>query len=132
MLTRVSIHNYSCFVGFQLELPRRLLLVGSNGSGKTSLWRALAGLQDVIVHGTDVADVFPTTTLTRWLHDDPIQRFAITVRSGADTFTYDLDLEHDVTKQRVSIHRERLAVGDRPIYEQSDRRVRLHDDAGSP
>ena len=61
MLTRVAINNYNCLVGFELvEVPRRLLLVGSNGSGKSSLWEALVALQDLIVRGADVTDVFPT------------------------------------------------------------------------
>jgi predicted ATPase len=44
MLKSVRIRNYRCFVDFEIHLPRRLLLVGSNGSGKTSFWEALAGL----------------------------------------------------------------------------------------
>ncbi len=41
MLRSIGIHNYHCFVEFRLDLPRKLLLVGSNGSGKTSLREAL-------------------------------------------------------------------------------------------
>ncbi len=77
MLTRISVNNFNCLVGFKLELPRRLLLVGSNGSGKSSLWEALVALQDLIVRGADVTDAFPTRSLTRWLRNETKQRFEI-------------------------------------------------------
>lgn len=43
MVTRVSTRNYACFAALELDLPRRLLMVGSNGSGKSSLWQVLVG-----------------------------------------------------------------------------------------
>jgi predicted ATPase len=128
MLTRLSIHNYNCFVEFEIELPRRLLVVGSNGSGKTSLWTALVGLQDLIVRGADVADVFPTRTLTRWLRDTEAQRFAIDVRVGADTYTYELVVEHDATRLKPVIASEQLSLAGRVLYESRDGQVRLHGD----
>lgn len=90
MLTKIAIRNYNCFGDLTLELPRRLLLVGSNGSGKTSLWEVLVGLQDLIVRGADVADVFPTRSLTRWVVHEGVQRFAIDVEAGGHTYGYSL------------------------------------------
>ena len=37
MLSRIHLHNYNCFVDFELELSPRLLMVGSNGSGKSMI-----------------------------------------------------------------------------------------------
>ena len=77
MLTRVAINNYNCLVGFELvEVPRRLLLVGSNGSGKSSLWEALVALQDLIVRGADVTDAFPTRSQSGY-----VMRLSIASRS---------------------------------------------------
>ncbi|HEY0135514.1 MAG TPA: AAA family ATPase [Nannocystis sp.] len=128
MLTRVAIRNYNCFADVELELPRRLLLVGSNGSGKTSLWEALVGVQDVIVRGTDVADVFPTRSLTRWLRHEGVQRFTIDVRSGVDTYTYSLELQHDTTRLTASIHEERLTLAGQVLYENRGGEVRIFGD----
>jgi len=128
MLTRVSIHNYNCLVDFEVELPRRLLLVGSNGSGKTSLWEALVALQDLILRGADVTDVFPTRSLTRWLNHEGVQRFAIDVRCGADTYTYTLELQHDTTRLTASIHGEQLTLAGRVLYENKDGEVRIYGD----
>jgi predicted ATPase len=60
MLSRIHLHNDNCFVNFELALSQRLLIVGSNGSGKSSLWEALAGIQGVAVRGHEVSDAFPT------------------------------------------------------------------------
>jgi predicted ATPase len=128
MLSHVSIHNYGCFVGFTLELPRRLLIVGSNGSGKTRFWEALAGLQDVIVRGVDVETAFPTRSLTRWLPDDPGQQFAIDVELGAETFRYVLAIVHDRDRRTAAIRREQLSIGGRPLYENVDGYVILYGD----
>lgn len=130
MLTRVAIHNYNCLVDFELALPRQLVLVGSNGSGKTSLWEALVALQDFVVRGKQVADdkMFPTSSLTRWLKDDDVQRFAIDVRSGTDTYTHTLELRHDTTNRTPLIHCERLALGDQVLYENQGGEVRIYGD----
>jgi predicted ATP-binding protein involved in virulence len=48
MLQRIYIDNYRCFVDFEWRPGRRNLLIGDNGTGKTSLFDALAGLQDLI------------------------------------------------------------------------------------
>lgn len=132
MLTRIAVRNYSCLADFELELPRRLLLVGSNGSGKTSLWEALAALQDLIVRGVDVADVFPPRTRTRWLPHDEVQRLEIDVRSGADTFTYAVEVEHDPQKLTASLLGESLKLGQRLLYENVHGEVRLYPDAPGP
>jgi predicted ATPase len=128
MLTRVAIRNYNCFADVELVLPRRLLLVGSNGAGKTSLWQALASLQDLIVRGTDVAELFPTRSLTRWLAHAGAQRFVIEVERGASTYIYTLELQHDAARLTPSIHGEELRVGDHVLYENRGGEVRIHGD----
>ncbi|AUX40687.1 uncharacterized protein SOCE26_020880 [Sorangium cellulosum] len=134
MLTSIFIHNYNCFVDFKIALPRRLLIVGSNGSGKTSLWEALAGLQDVIVRSTEAVSAFPTRSLTRWLRGDPVQRFAIDMELDAETYHYELEIVHDLTRQQASIRREQLTADGKALYEALDGDVRLYGDnpTGAP
>jgi len=132
MLTRVSIHNFNCLVDFELTLPHRLVLVGSNGSGKTSLWAVLVGLQDLLVRGHEVANVFPTRSLTRWLQDENVQRFEIDIRNGSDTYTYALELQHDRRLLTPSIQSERLRLGDQILYEHQDGEIRMYGDTQRP
>lgn len=133
MLTRISINNYNCLVGFELlEVPRRLLLVGSNGSGKSSLWEALVALQDLIVRGADVTDAFPTRSLTRWLRNATKQRFEIDVLVNGENYTYILDLQHDTVKATASIVGEQLSLGGRILYESKEGEVGIYGDVARP
>lgn len=128
MLKRVHIRNYRCLVDLQIDLPRRLLLVGSNGSGKTSLWEALAGLQDVVVRGVEVERAFPTRSLTRWLPDDPVQRFAIDLQLGAEEYGYEIEIVHDPVRRVPSISYERLDAGGKALYNFGGGEVHLYGD----
>ncbi|MRG90794.1 AAA family ATPase [Polyangium spumosum] len=131
MLKRISVHNYNCFVAFELELPRLGVLVGSNGSGKTSLWEVLAGLQDVIIRSRDVTTAFPTRTLTRWRKDDPVQRFGLDVEVDNESYRYELEIVHNTERRLASIRRERLESGGKVLYENLDGEVHLHGDDAS-
>jgi predicted ATPase len=128
MLTSVRIHNYNCFVDFELELPRRLLLVGSNGSGKTSLWEALAGLQDVVGRGVEVERVFPTRSLTRWLPDAPVQKFALDLQLGTEEYRYEIAIEHDLVRRVPSISHEHLSANGQTLYNFGVGEVHLYGD----
>lgn len=128
MLKRLHLHNFNCFVGFELDISERCLLVGSNGSGKTSLWEAMASLQDVIVRGADVGRAFSTRSLTGWLRDEPVQKLGFDLESGDETYRYELEITHDVDRRLASIRREQLLVGGLPIYESVDGEVRLYGD----
>lgn len=132
MLTSVSIHNYNCFAEFVLALPRRLLLVGSNGSGKTSLWEALAAIQDFAVRGAEAADVFPTRSLTRWLAGESVQRFGLDLSVGTETFHYTLEIAHDLARRVPQVRCERLAASGETLYEAIDGDVRLFGDRPRP
>lgn len=60
MLKKLHIHNYHSLVDFTLELGEQVLLVGSNGSGKSSVWEVLGGLVDLVTRGRSAGEVFPT------------------------------------------------------------------------
>lgn len=134
MLSRVQFHNYNCFVNFELALSQRLLVVGSNGAGKSSLWEALAGIQDIAVRGSEVAEVFPTRALTRWLRDDS-QRFAIDLQLGPERYRYELQLIHQRDRRVPTIKLERVTLegsSPLPLYEVKDGSVFLYGDDPSP
>lgn len=42
------------------------LFIGANGTGKTTLFHALLKLQQFIVEGKTVTELFKSTDLTRW------------------------------------------------------------------
>ncbi|HEV2963758.1 MAG TPA: AAA family ATPase, partial [Candidatus Angelobacter sp.] len=48
MLTRISIDNFRCFVNFEYRPAQKQLILGANGSGKSSLLDALLFLRRVV------------------------------------------------------------------------------------
>jgi AAA15 family ATPase/GTPase len=48
MLKRLYIDNFRCFVNFEYKPERKQLLLGANGSGKSSLLEAVRLLKEFI------------------------------------------------------------------------------------
>jgi AAA15 family ATPase/GTPase len=51
MLTRLYIDNFRCFSNFEYKPARRNLILGRNGSGKTSLINAMLSLREFLAKG---------------------------------------------------------------------------------
>ena len=51
MLTRLYADNFRCLVNFELLLDETNVLLGANGSGKTSVLDVLGRMQEFIVRG---------------------------------------------------------------------------------
>lgn len=129
MLERLYVDNYKCLVNFELPLQELTLLLGPNGTGKTSVldvMHALAQLLDGKARLTD-ADVFPGSTLTRWQQRD-IQIFEIEVQLKIDSFVYRLEVEHERSTRRARVHLEKLTGGGGPLFECTQGEVRLYRD----
>jgi len=65
MLTRIHVDNFRCLVNFDLKLDRLNLLLGENGSGKSTVFHVLRRLQDFLSGEVNVDSVFPSADLTR-------------------------------------------------------------------
>src|ERR1035438_8007604 len=69
MLTRIYIDNFRCFVNFEYRPEKKQLLLGANGSGKSSLLEAIRCVKSFIA-GEE--NPFTQSTRTRW-QDKPLQ-----------------------------------------------------------
>jgi predicted ATPase len=128
MITKVCIDNFRCFQNFELELSPLCLLLGDNGSGKSSFFDAISRVRD-IVGGAGVKGLFRTYDLTAW-DNRPLQTFAVEMRSGDDQYRYELEIEHDLPAREVRVGRERLLWNSRVVYECRDGQVQLYRGAG--
>ncbi|MCY1055360.1 ATP-binding protein [Nannocystis sp. SCPEA4] len=131
MLKRLYIDNYRCFVNFELRLGRRTLLLGDNGSGKSSLFDALGALQSLLVAEDEVREAFPPDTLALFAGSNQ-QRFALEVEGQGGSFTYELRVEHDPDEEDVRIAGESLVFEGRTLYRYQDTEVQLFTDEGKP
>ena len=59
MITRLHIENYRSIDNLTLELGQKNLLMGANGSGKSSILDALAGIRDIVSEGQLCSEASP-------------------------------------------------------------------------
>jgi predicted ATPase len=130
MLKRLYVDNYRCLVNFHLELQEMTLLVGANGSGKSSVLDVLKAIGQLLSGKGKVTDpdVFPTRSLTRW-QDRNLQIFEVVVSlEGEADATYRLEVEHETQNRRARIILESLKIDDRPLFEFRRGEVQLYRD----
>ena len=116
MLTRLYIDNFRCFVNFEYKPERKQLLLGANGSGKSSLLEAIRGLKQ-FVQGDE--NPFTQSTRTRW-QDKPIQAFEIEALLDDKKFEYRLEIRFAPKTRERSVNLERLKVSGTPVFELSN------------
>ncbi|HEX5754489.1 MAG TPA: ATP-binding protein [Archangium sp.] len=107
MLTRLYVDNYKCLVNFDLRLGREHLLMGRNGTGKTTVFEVLSALRRLQSQGAAVSEVFPPATLTRWQRRTR-QVFELEVSLDGEVYRYRLEVEHDAEQGRSRVDREAL------------------------
>ena len=131
MIERLFVDNFRCFVNFEWKPGKLALLLGENGSGKTSIIDVLWGVQALICLGDDVRSWFPSATRTQW-DTRWSQRIELTVRLGEDVYTYALVIEHspeDALKTRVK--HEMLLLSKVRLMEFTDGELHLFNDDGT-
>jgi len=114
MITKVYIDNFRCFTNFELELGPFHLLLGENGSGKSSLFDALVRIQRLLL-GVTTRHLFRSVDLTGW-DNRTTQEFAVEMRVGEDQFRYELRVEHEAGRGMEHIAKERLFWFSSPVY----------------
>jgi predicted ATPase len=128
MFTRVHVDNYKALVNFDLELPKRSLFLGPNGSGKTSVLEAVDLVRQWMM---GAALALPTETLTRWQTLD-VQTFEIDARIDDHGYRYSIEVVHRRDSGDCRIKSERLlGDGDRPLFLSDTGKAQLFRDDGS-
>lgn len=132
MLERIYVHNYKCLVDFELRLQEAVLLLGSNGTGKTAVLDVMFGLRELLAGNVKVTDrvAFHPSTLTRWQPQNE-QTFEIQAVVDDERFNYRLAVEHEEDGKRSRIVCEHLDAGETPLFRCELGEVQLFRDDGS-
>ena len=123
MVKRLYADGFRCLANFELRLDRLVLLLGENGSGKTTVFEVLHRLQAFMLGRSDIEAVFSFQTLTRW-HMRFERRFELDVQVGTDVYLYVLTLELG-SDLESRVQTENLKVNDRVLFTVSEGMVRL-------
>ena len=130
MLKRIFADNFRALVNFEFRPGDLSLLLGDNGSGKTSVFDVLGGLRDLIVLGVQVSQL-AALTRTRWETRD-VQRFELDVENNGGTYRYALEIQHSEEPQnKPFIRSENVTFDGAPIYRFSAGEVQLYRDDGA-
>jgi len=133
MLKRIYIDNFRCFVNFEYKPERKQLLLGANGSGKSSLLDAIRAVQGFVCE--DGLDHFAQSTFkngkTPWLNL-PRQVFEIEAELEGRQYVYRLEIQGE-TVPFAKVLLESLKVDGNPVIEHSEGAALLFpDDPSSP
>lgn len=121
MLKRLYIDNFRCFVNFEYKPERKQLLLGANGSGKSSLLDAIALLK-TFLNGVD--NPFLATTRTRW-SPLPEQVFEIEALLDGKSYVYRVENHFSQDAPVAEVRLERLTVSGEPVFEQVGGAIRF-------
>jgi predicted ATPase len=126
MLKRLYIDNFRCFVNFEYKPERKQLLLGANGSGKSSLLDVIRKLKE-FVKGHEIP--FTQADRTRW-HDRPFQLFEIDAQLGDGTseFSYRIEISYSSKSGAPFVALERLSMQGSLLFELKDGEMRSFSD----
>ena len=127
MLTRLYVDNFRCLVNFEFRPQAKQLVVGLNGTGKSTLLEVLDGLRRFVCGDAKPEVIFLPETRTRWQQLN-VQTFEIDAVIDKGTYQYKLSLEHWGSPQRPRVNRETLTFDAKPIFEFVTGEVHLFND----
>jgi predicted ATPase len=117
VIRRLYVHNFRCLENFELPISGRssALLIGKNGSGKTTVGLALEILQKIGRGTNRVADLVKPKDLARGRTDVPM-RFEIEVELEAKIYAYAVAFEFPKSLSEPHVLEERLTVERETVY----------------
>ena len=127
MLKRFYADNFRCLTNFELKLDEANVLLGANGTGKTSVLSVLRKIQHMVARGRRIDEVFSARDLSL-RQNDRRQRFAIECCVDNQTYGYRLTVEHDGGHGKMRIAEETLEHAGRPLYGFQNGEAQLYDD----
>jgi predicted ATPase len=127
MLKRVYIHNYRCLVDFELQLGRRQLIMGGNGSGKSSVMDVLQFLRRIVILKHDLERRKILNQRTLWLNL-PTQTFEIEASLDSSNYVYRLVIEPQSDPEQPRVSSESVKLNGQLIFDFHSGEVHLFDD----
>ena len=115
MIKRLYASNFRTLVNFEVDFGPLTLLLGPNGSGKTTVFDVLRLVRDFLGGERTTTELFAATTLTRWQQVE-VQSFEITVAGQGGEFLYHVEVEHEMSRQRCRVRAEKLTFDGKPLF----------------
>ncbi len=130
MIESIYIDNCGCFSEFEYKPSSLDLLLGDNGSGKSSLFNVLESLRELVVSGRSCELIFPASSRNAWA-DNSNQVFGIWIRSEEGLYKYTLNVVHSEKRTHSRINSEELRFNGKDLFSYKNGRARLFLENGS-
>jgi predicted ATPase len=126
VIRRLYVHNFRCLENFELPLVGQssVLLIGKNGSGKTTVGLALEILQRLARGTNRVGDLVTPADMTRGRAHAPL-RIEIKAELAEQIYEYAIAFEFPKDFKELRVLEEKLTAGGRPIYSRELANVHL-------
>jgi len=131
MLARLYTTNYRCLVNFEFKPSTKQLIIGRNGTGKTTVLDVLAMLRDFAVRGLPCEACLGGKTRTRW-QDVAEQRFELDVKGNGGEYRYTLVVDEKGTPPRPRVKQETLDFNRKPLFRFLEGTIGLFNDQQKP
>jgi predicted ATPase len=131
MLVRLYATNYRCLVNFEFRPTTKQLIIGRNGTGKTTVLYVLAMLRDFAARGLPCEDQLGGKTRTRW-QDVPEQRFELDLKGNGGEYHYTLVVGEYGSPPRPIVEQETLDFNSRPLFRSGSGIIELFSDKRDP
>lgn len=126
MIRRFYVNNFRCLENFELNLTGKssTLLIGRNGSGKSTVGLALGKLQKIARGTNRIADLLTPAELSRGRDNVPI-RFELEVELESAIVKYELALELPKGFREMRVLEETLSRDGDRVFERKHAQVTL-------
>jgi ABC-type cobalamin/Fe3+-siderophores transport system ATPase subunit len=126
VIHRLYVHNFRCLENFELPIlgHSSVLLIGKNGSGKTTVGLALEILQSIARGTNRVDDLVKPRDFAGGRRHVPM-RFEIEVELDSVVYEYVIAFEYPESFKELRVLEEKLTVGGKAVYSRELAQVRL-------
>ncbi|MBS1877406.1 MAG: AAA family ATPase [Acidobacteria bacterium] len=128
MLKRLYVDNYRCFVNFEVRFGQHQLVLGLNGTGKSTLLDVLRSIRDLIAGDVPPERLFPSASRTRWQTLSQ-QSFELDAEIDGVSYRFIVGVDQWGVPARTRVVREIVLCDGRPIFEFEDGEVHLYNDS---
>ena len=124
VIRRFYVHNFRCLESFELPISglSSVLLIGNNGSGKTTVGRALEILQKIARGTNRVGDLLRPGDFAFGRTGVPM-RFEIEVELKGRIYEYVIAFDLPEGFKELRVLEEKLTVGGQPVYTRKEAEV---------
>lgn len=128
MIKWLKVDNFRSLVNFKINFTAMNILLGKNGSGKSTVFEVISNLKSFIKGDCTVDDVFEFDSLTRW-QLVPIQTFSLCIESNSVDYVYSLEIEFNNELKKCRVKKESVTYDGNFIFKAENGKAFLFNDS---